>query len=59
MSVTTSVGDLHKAPFQSCSVKMSEGGRQRERGEITQTKDTNADGVTDRSVGKMRGNEKD
>lgn len=33
MSVTTSVGDLHKAPFQSCSVKMSERGRQREQGE--------------------------
>lgn len=27
MSVTTSVGDLHKAPFQSCSVRRRVMGR--------------------------------
>lgn len=26
MSVTTSVGDLHKAPFQSCSVRRAQRG---------------------------------
>lgn len=48
-SVTTSVGDLHKAPFQSCSARRTGGESRREREVKT---DTNTDGPADRLAGK-------
>lgn len=59
MSVTTSVGDLHKAPFQSCSERRARADDRVSRrgggGELMQTKGTKTGRVTDRSVGKIRG----
>lgn len=52
MSVTTSVGDLHKAPFQSCSVRRAREDDRASKGELTETKDTNGDRVMDILVGK-------
>ena len=49
MSVTTSAGDLHKAPFQSCSA------REDDRGRNDGDTDRQTDRVTDTSVGEMRG----
>lgn len=60
MSVTTSVGDLHKAPFQSCSERRARADdRVSGGGELMQTKGTKTGRVTDGSVGKIRGKEMD
>lgn len=64
-SVTTSVGDLHKAPFQSCSVrrtgregqKTATSTKKKKKEEDTKTHGGWGGGVGSRRIGrKMRGN---